>query len=122
MTIAIKALRKAIAFHDAVTRVLDKLRTSLDIKRADYRSKLSAKVEKLVSVEYALQSKVINEPYELREKLNKEHTDLIAYFNAESDALIAQIREVDSEDNKAERAARLNEIHNRINELRKLVV
>lgn len=122
MTIAIKTLRKAITLHDAVSKVLDKLVGRLQISRAAYRDKLQAKVKTLVDAEYALQSKVISEPFELRDSILAELDDLRAYFKTESDALLAALRDVDSEANVAERAARQESINKRIAELRKLVV
>lgn len=122
MTIAIKAIRKAIAFHDAVTTALDKITARVDTLRRKLREKLQAKVRSLIDAEYAVMGKVHAEPYELRAKLNKEHDELLAYFKAESELILAAVRDVDNDDNKNERTARINAINDRIASLRKLVL
>lgn len=122
MTIAIKTIRKAIAFHDAVTTALDKITARVDALRRKLREKLQAKVHTLIEAEYAAQRRVLDEPYELRAKLNKEHDDLLAYFKAESELILAAVRDVDNDDNRMARANKVSEINDRIAALRKLVL
>lgn len=119
-TIAIKTIRKAIAFNDAVTTALDKITASVGALRLELREKLQTKVRALIEAEYVTQHKVLAEPFELRAKLNKEHDELLACFKAESEVILATLFAVDSDDNKNERAARLYAINKRIEELRKL--